>query len=239
MSKELIKRVVRILGFEITRVREPVKASGGLAESSEDYERLARRAREGQVRKLHIGCGPRVLKGWINIDLTYEPFEKYLQFYGEKYYPLEVRGDRSEFYAIDMIRTGLPLPDCSVDIVFHEDFLEHLSQKDQVVFLAESLRVLKPGGVHRVNTPDLLVSMCEHSYFHKGRYGVYTDEWDKYGHLNVLTPTILKEIALMVGYSRVLFNGRDRSTSSLVPLEYRPDPHDRTETGNIFADLIA
>ena len=162
-----------------------------------------------------------------------------MQFYGEKYYPAEIRADRSEFYAIDITKTGLPLPDDSVDVIFHEDFMEHLNQRDQIVFLVETLRVLRPGGVHRVNTPNLLISMHEHSHFHKGRCSVYTDEWDKHGHLNVLTPAMLEEVAQMVGYSKVSFNERNRSVSPLMPLEYRPDPRDRSETGNIFADLIA
>ena len=25
--------------------------------------------------RLHIGCGPRILKGWINIDLSLEPYK--------------------------------------------------------------------------------------------------------------------------------------------------------------------
>lgn len=187
--------------------------------------------------KIHVGCGPRVLKGWINMDLSYEPFQAYLKYYTDRYYPEKLRGDQSDFFAID-VSTGIPLPDESVDVIFHEDFIEHLSQKNQIVFLSEALRVLKVGGVHRVNTPDLLTSMRENSDFGKGMDGVYADEWNKHGHASVLTANSLKELAELVGYREVSFNGRDRSRSPLVPLEYRPDPNDRPESGNIFADLI-
>jgi len=69
------------------------------------------------------------------------------------------------FLQIDITKTCLPLADNSVDVIFHEDFLEHLSQRDQILFLAETLRVLKPSGIHHVNTPNLLSSMKANSTF--------------------------------------------------------------------------
>ena len=119
-----------------------------------------------------------------------------------------------------------------------KNFIEHLRKRDQIIFLAESLRVLKQGAIHRINTPNLITSMRDHTDFSRGYGGIYTDEWNKHGHLNVLTPKLLTELALMVGYSKVVFTGRDQSTSKLIPLEYRPDPRSRSEEGNIFADLI-
>jgi len=191
------------------------------------------------VIKLHIGCGPRVLKGWINIDLKFTPYQAYLKYYTDKYYPESARGDKSDFLALDVSRQPLPFPDNSVDVVFHEDFLEHLNQRSQVLFLADSLRVLKPDSIHRIDTPNLLASMRDHSNFSLGFQGVYVHEWDKSKHLNVLTPSSLEEMALMVGYSTVVFTGRNQSASPLIPPEYRPDPRDRPENGNIFADLVA
>jgi len=188
--------------------------------------------------KMHFGCGPRILKGWVNIDLVYEPYESYLRFYGDKYYPLEIRGDKEDFYLFDIAKESLPFPDNSVDVIFHEDFIEQISQKGQITFLAETYRVLKKGHIHRINTPNLLVSMKNHSNFFKGFNGVFFSEWDTYHHLNVLTPKLLKEMALMVGYSKVIFSKRNVSLSKHIPLEYRPDPSDRPENGNIFADLI-
>ena len=204
----------------------------------EGYDQLKVRCKEYEVLKLHIGCGPRILKGWVNIDLSYEPYDNYLKYYKDKYYPPNARGDRSDFYAIDIARQGLPLLNNTVDVIFHEDFIEHLNQRDQIIFLAESLRVLRPGCIHRVNTPDLSVSMNIHSNFPQGRQGVFTDEWDKHHHINVLTLNILRELALLVGYSQVVFNERDKSIARGIPPEYRPDPTDRDERGNIYADLI-
>ncbi len=138
---------------------------------------------------------------------------------------------------MDVTKEPLPFANNSIDVIFHEDFIEHIEERDQVSFLAETLRVLKPGGVHRVNTPNLVSSMRDHADFSKGFKGVYFGEWDNHFHKNVLTPKNLEELALMVGYSKVLFNGRDKSVSGLVPKEYRPSA-DRPVDGNIFADLI-
>lgn len=185
--------------------------------------------------KLHVGCGPRILKGWINVDLNHEPFENYLNYYQDKYLE-NIRGTKKEFWECD-VTDGIPLPDNCVDIVFSEDFIEHLSQRGQVIFLSEALRVLKKGAVHRINTPDLLQSMRS-SNFKLGLKGVFLEEWDRSVHINVLSKSILKELAKMVGYSKVIFNAKNHSISKLVPVEYRPDIHDRPSNGNIFADLI-
>jgi len=194
-------------------------------------------ASSDQTTKLHFGCGPRILKGWVNIDLKYHSYKKYREYIDEKYYPEEIRGDKSDFHAFDVTQSVLPFADNSVDVIFHEDFLEHLDQKGQMLFLSETCRVLKAGGVHRVNTPDLCASMRANSNFGKGFVGVFVEEWEKHGHLNVLTPTMLEEMALMVGYSEVLFSDRDRSLSKDVPVEYRPSPREPHRV-NIFADLV-
>lgn len=232
--KRAVKQVLRHLGYELARVSPNSRHPN----SADSVVRLSETLKEYRSLKLHFGCGPRILKGWINIDLSYEPYQNYLQYYTDRYYPPELRGDSSDLYAIDVAKCRLPIPDGTVDVIFHEDFLEHLSQRDQILFLAETLRVLKTNAVHRINTPNLLSSMRDHSDFSKGFTGVYTDEWNKHGHLNVLTPAALKELALMVGYSEVSFNQRNKSATDLIPLEYRPDPSDRPEDGNIFADLI-
>lgn len=203
-----------------------------------DGERLRQYISNTSNIKLHFGCGPRVLKGWINIDLVFEPYENYLQYYGEAYYPKELRGGKADFFALDVTKEGLPLDDNTVDVVFHEDFIEHLDQNAQIVFLAEALRVLKPGCIHRVNTPDLKASMLKNSYFNLGAVGVYQEEWCKHGHKNVFTYEVLAEMAKMIGYREVHFTKRNESASSLMPLEYRPDLNDRDEDGNIFADLV-
>jgi hypothetical protein len=205
-----------------------------------DIKRLQDLAQTSSEIKLHFGCGARILKGWVNIDLTYTHYGPYLQFYTDQHYPESIRGTRDDLFIIDILHEGLPLEDNSVDLIFHEDFFEHLNQKQQIIFLAETLRVMKPGAVHRINTPNLVASMRDNSDFIKGKKGVFIGEWDWWHHYNVITPAILEEMAKMVGYSEIKFNSKNHSAvAALLPSEYRPDHKDRPATdSNVFADLI-
>lgn len=205
---------------------------------NKDLDRLERDWRKKKVLKLHFGCGPRVLKGWINIDLKYAIYKEELTNYGDKYYSEKIRGGKKDFYGLDVTKQKLPMPNNCVDVIFHEDFLEHLNQKGQILFLTECLRVMKKGAIHRVNTPDLKVSMKRQSEFKKGFEGVWQNEWGKYHHKLVLTKKYLEEIAKMVGYKKVIFGKRNRSVSKLIPKEFRPGLKNRIESENIFADLI-
>jgi hypothetical protein len=180
------------------------------------------------------------LKGWVNIDLSFEPFEAYLQYYTDVHYPPEIRGTRGDLFVIDILQDGLPLPDNSVDLIFHEDFFEHLAEKQQVIFLAETLRVMKKGAVQRINTPNLKASMRDNSNFNKGKAGVFNGEWDYWHHFNVISPAILQELAVIVGYTQVIFNSKNKSIAAdKLPLEYRPDEKNRPAAdSNVFADLV-
>ncbi|MGB0696299.1 MAG: class I SAM-dependent methyltransferase [Rhodospirillaceae bacterium] len=50
---------------------------------------------------------------------------------------------------------GLPLPDGSVQALYHCHLLEHLDRPDAKKLMAESIRVLAPGGLLRICVPDL------------------------------------------------------------------------------------
>jgi SAM-dependent methyltransferase len=204
--------------------------------SQADFGRLRAIGASGAPLKLHFGCSVRILKGWINIDMRYVNEKKYVSrthVYPEQ----ETLGTSDDLFIVDFTEGPLPLPDNSVDLIFHEDFLEHVTQRDAVLFLAETHRVLKPGGVHRVNTPELLGSMRRHSNFAKGYAGVYVGEWDQHIHLNVFTRQYLEEMARMVGYKEVIFNGKNKSAAPGMPKDFRPD-ESREEHEQILCDLI-
>jgi predicted SAM-dependent methyltransferase len=80
--------------------------------------------------RLQIGSGPVELPGWLNSDL--------------------VCGD----IYLDAGKP-LPLPDASFSFVFCEHLIEHVSERAGVQLLDEIHRVLRPGGVARVTTPEL------------------------------------------------------------------------------------
>lgn len=228
-----------MLGFKYVAIENYPKVTYN-REKLNNNNNLAQKFGQLNPLKLHFGCGPRVIKNWINIDIAFEPFEEYLKYYTDEHYPPSLRGSINDFYAIDIISQGLSLPNESVDVIFHEDFFEHINQRDQVVFLAETLRVMKKGAVHRINTPNIKASMRDNSDFKKGKDGVYVEEWNDWHHLSIMSPAILEDMALMVGYSRVIFNKKNESTiKDDLPVEYRPNFNDRNAAdSNVFADLI-
>lgn len=85
-----------------------------------------------KVRKLQIGCGGIILNGWLNSDL--QPYSETIAFL-----------DASErFY----------MPDSSFDYIYSEHVFEHLTFFQQINYLRESYRILRPGGRIRIATPD-------------------------------------------------------------------------------------
>lgn len=196
--------------------------------SEQERERFRKTAEAwveaGKPLRIHLGFGQHPLRDFLNLDLV-----------------LRVRPDResAEFFDNCFVfdwPEGLPLPDDCVEFVFHEDMFEHLTQKEQYQLLAEVLRVLKPGGFHRINCPDISYIMNVASDFSKGRAGVY-DEWDRWAHVNVPTRASLEEQAKIVGYEKVHFNGKNQTVSGVWFRERRPGGQYDQNRYNIFADL--
>jgi len=50
---------------------------------------------------------------------------------------------------------SLLFDDNSIDVVFSGDFFEHISNEDKVLVIREVYRVLKPGGLFTIKTPNL------------------------------------------------------------------------------------
>lgn len=87
--------------------------------------------RTNATAKLHLGGGG--LFGWLNTDL----------------FPSHWRTAR-----LDATRP-FPLPSARFSLVFSEHMIEHVSLAEARRMLAESHRVLRPGGRIRLATPDL------------------------------------------------------------------------------------
>lgn len=86
------------------------------------------------VAKLHIGCGDNELPGWLNTELCPR---------------------RSQVY-LDATRP-FPLPDNCIDVVYSEHMIEHVPWSGGRAMLRECFRVMKPGALLRIVTPDLAV----------------------------------------------------------------------------------
>lgn len=83
--------------------------------------------------KLNIGCGNHVEEGWTGVDLTAKP-------------PHIIGCD---------IRIRIPADNDSVDVIFTEDMIEHLTRQQCHDFFLRCRAALKPGGRLIVSTPNL------------------------------------------------------------------------------------
>lgn len=95
--------------------------------------------------KLNVGCGGRPLDGYVNIDQ-------------DSLDQLRSRYPRTEFSDSLIIQNhdifNLPYADDSVDEVRADGLLEHLSFKEEPLFLYEVRRVLVPNGRFTFSVPD-------------------------------------------------------------------------------------
>jgi len=82
---------------------------------------------------LQIGCGRRILSGWLNAD----------------FYPKT----RNVLHLDATCR--LPFDDDTFDFVFSEHMIEHVPFHQGQDLIHECFRVLAPGGTLRISTPDL------------------------------------------------------------------------------------
>ena len=94
------------------------------------------------MKMLNIGCGHRYHPEWTNIDV--DPAS-------------------AEVMKVDIIK-GLPFEDNSFDLVYHSNVLEHLPAEMGKNLIRECYRVLKPGGLLRINVPDLEKIAREYLY---------------------------------------------------------------------------
>jgi predicted SAM-dependent methyltransferase len=81
--------------------------------------------------KLHVGSGPVLLEGWINVDnQPYRGIDQVLD-----------------------IREGIPYS--GLEYIFAEHFIEHLAYDDAMKFLRDCRKALVDEGVLRLTTPNL------------------------------------------------------------------------------------
>ncbi|HKU45132.1 MAG TPA: methyltransferase domain-containing protein [Polyangiales bacterium] len=93
-----------------------------------------------EVRKLHLGCGGRLLPDWLNSDFVVSLRKLFNQ--------------RLPLVQIDCTRR-LDIPNDSFDYIYSEHMHEHLDYAAGSGLLREVWRVLKPGGKVRIAVPDL------------------------------------------------------------------------------------
>jgi predicted SAM-dependent methyltransferase len=172
---------------------------------------IARKKLSG-YKKLHLACGNNILDGWANIDLV----------------------GNNTVIGWDL-RYQLPISAGSIELIFCEHFLEHLTLKQGNLFLIDCLRVLRPGGVLRISTPSLEVVIKE--YLSGLTPGLYDSGWQPespcqmvneglrlWGHQFVYDKSELKRCLENAGFKKETEVAWHKSMNpELANLECRPD----------------
>ncbi|HSX76978.1 MAG TPA: methyltransferase domain-containing protein [Candidatus Saccharimonadia bacterium] len=84
------------------------------------------------MAKLHLGCGSKIVPGWLNADKFRVSADIYLNAYRR-----------------------FPFVEQSFYVIYSEHMIEHIKVDLVPFFLREVYRVLRDGGVFRVTCPDL------------------------------------------------------------------------------------
>ena len=164
--------------------------------------------------RLHFGCGSVILEGWINVDLN-SPLA-------------DIQHDLTQ---------PLPFAEAFASRIFSEHFIEHVTREKAVDFLVECRRVLRPGGVIRVSTPNLRFLIAAYLGLEVGEWGdlwrpkticaLMNEGMRSWGHQYLYDAEDFVLIFKEAGFGSVVFKRYQESHHpDLVGLESRPFHHE-------------
>lgn len=88
--------------------------------------------------KVHLGCGANIMPGWQNLDCVHNK-------------------PGVTYWRCPQVSLSHLFGANSIDFIYTEHFVEHITLGEFELLLADAYRTLKPGGVMRISTPDLKV----------------------------------------------------------------------------------
>jgi len=112
---------------------------------------------------VNLGCGAKTSPHAVNVDWSIRLRLRRNPLLRAAASPFLDRQRRARLAAMEQtvllhdLRKPLPFAGRSVDAVYHSHLLEHIDRDLVAGFLERVLRVLRPGGIHRVCVPDLEV----------------------------------------------------------------------------------
>ena len=95
--------------------------------------------------RLNLGCASRLLEGYINIDS--DSLDSIIKRYPNKEINTNIDFLQANFFDLDIANE-------SVDEIRADSLIEHLSFKEEKLFFETCKRLLKPGGLLYIETPD-------------------------------------------------------------------------------------
>ena len=158
------------------------------------------------ILRLNIGCGDAPTAGWVNYDNSPAVRLAHWPLLTALLRSVGLIDAGNVAFIANCRRLGIqhanaahriPHASGTVDVVYSSHMIEHLDRREASGFLAECLRVLKPGGVLRLVAPDLRWSILE--YMEKGR----ADEFVAQLQFDIDRPR-----GLVDGMRRLLSGGR-------------------------------
>ena len=131
--------------------------------------------------RLNIACGANMFfPPWINIDKV--DMRSYLDACrsmagGPEWqvrFVKRIQSGESVDFRVHDVRKGLPFDSETADVIYAGQFIEHLNPLTEApAFVRECRRVLKPGGVLRMTTPDVDLIL---EYYHEDRMDDFASE---------------------------------------------------------------
>lgn len=170
---------------------------------------------KGDIVKIHLGCGKKVMSGWENLDITEEP----------------------GVIKCNIIES-IPYPDNSADFIYHEHVIEHFNLKECEKVFGHTRRVLKTSGVLRVATIDMDYLVTRYLSDWKNQFWLQTSEYsyvatraemmnmcfNAWGHQYLYNEEELIRRVVSFGFKDVIRCSIQQSAhADLCNLETRPD----------------
>jgi predicted SAM-dependent methyltransferase len=167
--------------------------------------------------KAHYGCGDIFMDGWLNIDAVRPEPPPGISYF---------RANLTERH---------PFPSECFSFGFSEDFLEHLTQSQSLIFLSEAYRTLKHGGVLRLSFPGLEGVLKKHyldNSYETAKLAT-KEAYEMWGHHHFYSRETLALVAKHIGFRAVSFQSFGESNHQ----ELR-GIDTRTNTANTWAELM-
>jgi len=157
---------------------------------------------------INIGCGSRLVKGYINFDNSLSvKFSKIPIFFIKMMYLLKILApqhyDYIKFLKKNTVnfcdaRVRIPLNTETVDNIYSSHTFEHLRYHDGDMFLEECYRVLKIGGGIRLIVPNLRLKIEDYNKLKDAddfflKLGIFHDDHIKFNKFKNFIRTLVSD----------------------------------------------